>query len=143
MQPIAQPQLTLPAQNPDCLVWFAGDPCDQTLQQYRQAVEQRQQQEWQASVADPLRKQIAEQQRQIGDQQNQIKTLQLRIESRTVEAVQNEARHLAVLNGIGASIGATLAFLVAVAGFRRLARSAARQHEQEPTASAEPARSFF
>ncbi len=143
MQPIAQPQLILSAQKPDCLVWFPGDACDQTLQQYRQAIEQRQQQEWQASVADPLRKQIAEQQKQIGEQQNQIKALQLRIESRTVEAVQSEARHLAVLNGIGASIGATLAFLVAVAGFRRLARSAGRQHEQQPTASAEPVKSFF
>jgi hypothetical protein len=107
------------------------------LQQYHQAAEQRQQQEWQVNVAEPLRKQIADQQKQIVDQQNQIKTLQLKIESRTVEALQSQAHNEALLNGIGAGVGAALALFAAVAGFRRLARSAgAAQREQERTASA-------
>jgi len=122
---------------PDCLVWYAGDPCDEMIQQYHQAVELRQQQELQVRQAAPLQKQIADQQKQIVDQQNQIKTLQLKIESQTFEALQNQARNEALLNGIGAGLGAGLAFLVAVASFRRLARSStASQREHEPTVSA-------
>ncbi|PYX85069.1 MAG: hypothetical protein DMG70_04885, partial [Acidobacteria bacterium] len=81
------------------MVRYAGDPCDELMQQYNQAIEQRQQQEWEASVAAPLRKQIAEQQKQIADQQNQIadqqnqiQTLQVKIESQTTAALQSEAR---------------------------------------------------
>ena len=107
------------------------------IQQYHQAVELRQQQELQVRQAAPLQKQIADQQKQIVDQQNQIKTLQLKIESQTFEALQNQARNEALLNGIGAGLGAGLAFLVAVASFRRLARSStASQREHEPTVSA-------
>jgi len=121
MQLIAQPQAAISAR-PDCLVWYAGDPCDERIQAYRQAVDQRRQQEWQASVTGPLQKQIADQQRQITDQRNQIKALQLKMESQSVEASQSQARNEALLNGIGAGVGAALALLVAVAGFRRLAR---------------------
>jgi len=135
LQPIAQLQPTPLPPKPDCLVWYAGDPCDETIQQYHQAVEQQQRQEWQIKLAEPLQRQIADQQKQIVEQQNQIKTLQLKVESRNAEALQSEARSQAALNGIGAGIGAALALLVAVAGFRRLARLAAGR-EQERTASA-------
>jgi hypothetical protein len=121
MQLMVQLQPGIPAR-PDCLVWYAGDPCDERIQAYRQAVEQRRQQEWQSSMTGPLQKQIADQQKQITEQQNQIKVLQLKMESQSVEASQNEARNEALLNGIGAGVGAALALLVAVAGFRRLAR---------------------
>ena len=136
MQRVAQPQLTGVTAKPDCLVWYAGDPCDERIQQYHQAVEQRRQQEWQASVSAPLQKQIADQQKQITEQQNQIKLLQLRMESQSLEATQSQARNEALLNGIGAGVGAALALLMAVAGFRRLARANASRREQERTASA-------
>jgi hypothetical protein len=137
MQAIAQqPSPHLPLK-PSCLVWYADDPCDGLVQQYHQAVETRQQQEWQVSVTPPLQKQIADQQKQIVDQQSQIRTLQLKIESQTAVALQSDARNEALLNGIGAGVGAALAFLVAVASFRRLARnSAASKREQERAASA-------
>jgi hypothetical protein len=120
---------------PDCLVWYAGDPCDDRIQQYHQAVEQRRQVEWQASVSAPLQKQIADQQKQISDQQHQIKLLQLKMESQTLEASQSLARNEALLNGIGAGVGATLALLVAVAGFRRLARSSSVARGEEERAA--------
>jgi hypothetical protein len=91
-----------------------------------------------ASLRDSaLQKQIADQQKQIVDQQSQIRTLQLKIESQTAVALQSDARNETLLNGIGAGVGAALAFLVAVASFRRLARnSAASKREQERAASA-------
>jgi len=136
MELVAQIQPGIPAK-PDCLIWYAGDPCDERIQAYRQAVEQRHQQEWQASLTGPLQKQIADQKKQITDQQNQIKALQLKMESQSVEASQNEARNEALLNGIGAGVGAALALLVAVAGFRRLARgSKVTAREQGRAASA-------
>ncbi len=137
MQGVAQPQLTGMPVKPDCLVWYAGDPCDERIQQYHQAVEQRRQQEWQTSVSAPLQKQIADQQKQITEQRNQIKLLQLKMESQSMEASQSQARNEALLNGIGAGVGAALALLVAVAGFRRLARSSsASRREEERAASA-------
>ena len=51
-----------PLPKPDCLIWYAGDPCDQQLQQYHQAVAQRQQQEWQNALSARYEKQIADQQ---------------------------------------------------------------------------------
>src|SRR5258705_10948560 len=98
MQGVAQPQLTVMPVKPDCLVWYAGDPCDERIQQFHQAVEQRRQQEWQASVTAPLQKQIAEQRKQISDQQKQIKLLQLKMESQTLESSQSLARNEALLN---------------------------------------------
>jgi hypothetical protein len=137
MQAIAQPQLVRPPLKPNCLVWYAGDPCDALIQQYHQATEQRQQEEWQISVTAPLQKQIADQQTQIADQLRQLKTLQLKIESQRVEALQSEARSQVLLHGIGAGMGAALAFVVAVAGFRRLARNSTASHrEPERAASA-------
>lgn len=134
MQVLAQQQTALPLK-PNCLVWYAGDPCDELIQQYHHAAEQRQQQEWQVSVTAPLQKQIADQQKQIVDQQSQIKTLQLKTESQTMEALRNEARNEALLNGIGAGVGAALAFLVAVASFRRLARNSTASHRAQERAS--------
>jgi hypothetical protein len=122
---------------PDCLVWYAGDSCDQLIQQYNQSVQLRQQQEWQMQVLAPLQKQIAEQQKQLVGQQEQIKTLQLKLLSQTAEALQNQARNQALLDGIGVILGAGLAFLVAVAAFRRLVRnSPAFKEEQGRAASA-------
>jgi hypothetical protein len=135
MQLAAQPPL--PPQ-PHCLVFYAGDPCDQLIQQYNQASEQSQRQEWQDQVTTPLQKQIADQQKQLTLQQNQIRTLQVQIESQTVEALQSEARNQALLNGVGAGIGAGLAFFVAVASFRRLARKATAP-KREPERSSSPA----
>jgi hypothetical protein len=132
-----QPQIPGLPSKPDCLVWYAGDPCDLRIEQYHQALEQHRQVEWQATVTGPLRTQLADQQKQLAAQQNQIKMLQLKMESQTVEASQNQARNEALLNGIGAGVGAALALLVAVAGFRRLARNSSPSREdQERAASA-------
>lgn len=113
MQAIVQPALLPP--RPDCLVWYAGDPCDVVIQQYHQGAEQLQRQEWQATVTAPLQKQIV-------DQQREIKALQLQIEAQTTAALQSEAHTGAIFAGIGAGLGAAFALYVAVACFRRLAR---------------------
>ncbi len=131
-----QPLIPVLPPKPDCLVWYAGDPCDLRIEQYHQALEQRRQLEWQASETGPWQKQVADQQKQIAAQQNQIKMLQLRMESQTVEASQNQARNEALLNGIGAGVGAALALLVAVAGFRRLARNSSASRQDQEQASA-------
>ena len=99
------------------MVRYTDDPCDELMQQYNQTVQQRQQQEWEASVAAPLRKQIAEQQKQIADQQNQIQTLQVKIESQTTAALQSEARNRAALDLVGACLGVGLAFFMAVGAY--------------------------
>ena len=127
MQLIAQLE-PAPPRTPDCLVWYAGDPCDTQIQQYREAITERQQQEWRNSVIAPLQWQIADQQKQIADQQIQIKTLQLKIESQTSEALQGQARNQAFVDGIGAILGAALAFVVTVASFRRLASRSTPTH---------------
>ena len=132
MQVLIQQQFTPLPLKPSCLVWYAGDPCDELIQQYNQAVEQRQRQKWQFDVAAPLQRQIADQQKQIADQQNQIKTLQLKIESQTMDALQSEGRNQALLNGVGAVLGVGLAFFVAVAGFRRLLARSATALKREP-----------
>ena len=137
MQAVPQAQLVQLPQRPNCVVRYAGDPCDELMQQYNQAVQQRQQQEWDATVAAPLRKQIAEQQKLIADQQNQIQSLQVKIESQTTAALQNEARNRAALDLVGACLGVGLAFFVAFAGFQRLARnSMAGKPDQDRAASA-------
>jgi hypothetical protein len=130
MQAIDPQQGAPPPLKPNCLVWYAGDPCDQSIQQYHQTTGRLQQREWQISVTGPLHKQIADQQKQIADQENQLKALQLKIESKTSEALQSEARNQILLNGVGAGIGAALAFLVAVAGFRRLASNSASSRRE-------------
>jgi lipid II:glycine glycyltransferase (peptidoglycan interpeptide bridge formation enzyme) len=108
---------------PDCLVWYAGDPCDVSIQQYHQAVAQLQQQEWQASVTAAVTKQVGEQQKQIAEQQRQIKALQSQITAQTSAALQSEAHTAAIFEGIGAASGVALALFLAVACFRWLARS--------------------
>lgn len=124
MQVLAQPSFpSLPAR-PNCFVWYEGDPCDVQIQQYHQASQLRLQQEWQTNVVSPLLKQLSDQQQQITGQQRQIKTLQIKIESQTATALKSEARNEALLGGVGAGLGATLAFLVAVVAFRKLARNA-------------------
>lgn len=118
ISPIAPPvHLARPA----CLVWYAGDPCDQQIQQYNQAVEAQQRQDWQSSVTARFEKQIADQQKQLTDQQAQIRALQTRIDSQSMEALRSEARSQAFVDGIGVIIGIGLAFLLVVAAFRRLA----------------------
>ena len=134
MQTPAQLPIAPAPVRPGCFVWFAGDPCDQLIQQYNQAIAQRQLQEWQAQTTAPLQKQIAEQQKQIADQQNQIHFLQGKLESQTMDALQSQARNQAFLDGMGAVLGAGLAFFATVAGFRRLARkfpSPKRETERE------------
>lgn len=113
-QPVFQ-QPILP--RPTCVVWYSGDPCDNLIQQYDRAVERGQLEELQASITAPLQKQIADQQKQISAQQTQIKILEAKIESQSSEALRSEASNQALLDGIGAGLGAGLAFLVAVAAF--------------------------
>lgn len=126
-----------PLAKPDCLIWYAGDPCDQLLQQYHQAVDQLQRQEWQSAQNARFEKLIADQQKQIADQQAQIKTLQARIDSQTTEALRSEARNQAFFDGLGGMIGIALAFLVVVAFFRKLARpSPDPPHDRARAASA-------
>jgi hypothetical protein len=93
------------------------------LQQYHQAVDQLQRQEWQSALSARFEKQIADQQKKIADQQVQIKTLQSKIDSQTTEALRSEARTQAFFDGLGGMIGIALAFLVVVASFRKLART--------------------
>jgi hypothetical protein len=121
---LALPQIAPPVQlaRPACLVWYAGDPCDQQVQQYRQVLEEQQRQEWQLSVTARFDKQIADQQKQIIEQQAQIRTLQSRIDSQSMEALRKEARSQAFIDGIGVIIGIGLAFLFVVAAFRKLAQ---------------------
>jgi len=116
---------------PSCLVFYAGDPCEISIQQYNDLVAERKQQEWATSALTPLRAQIAEQQKIIAGQQQQIKTLQVKIDSQTIAALQRDARERASVDFLGAIIGVGLAFLVALAAFRKLAR-AASIHEYEP-----------
>ena len=118
----------IPLSRPDCLIWFPGDACDQQLQQYRQATDQRQQQEWKNALSARYDKQIADQQKQITDQQVQIKTLQTTLDTRTTEALRSEARTQAFFDGLGGIIGIALALLVVVASFRKLARTSESPH---------------
>ena len=121
-----------PLPKPDCLIWYADDPCDQQLQQYHQAVAQRQQQEWKNALSARYEKQIA-------DQQAQIKALQSRLDSQTTEATRSEARTQAFFDGLGGFLGIILAFLVVVAFFRKLARPsppAEQEHDRARAASA-------
>ena len=125
-----------PLAKPDCLIWFAGDPCDQRVQQYHQAVAQRQQQEWQNALSARYEKQLADQQKQLTDQQAQIKTLQSRLDSQTTEALRSEARTQAFFDGLGGFLGIILAFLVVVAFFRKLARPAPPPEQPQDQARA-------
>jgi uncharacterized coiled-coil protein SlyX len=120
---LALAQIASPVQlaRPTCLVWFAGDPCDQQIQQFRQVLEDQQRQAWQSSVTTRFEKQIAAQQKQITEQQAQIRALQTRMDSQTMEALRSEARSQAFVDGIGVIIGIGLAFLFVVVAFRKLA----------------------
>ncbi|HMK23997.1 MAG TPA: hypothetical protein VK466_16810 [Terriglobales bacterium] len=133
-------QIAPPVQlaRPACLVWYAGDPCDQRIQQYRQQLEDQQRQAWQTSITTRYEKQIADQQKQISGQQVQIRTLQARIDSQTLEALRSEARSRSFIDGIGVIIGIGLAFLFVVAAFRRLAQHS--PSDSEPSHAAFPGR---
>jgi predicted PurR-regulated permease PerM len=120
MQALAQ--IPQPLSEPHCLIWYPGDPCDQLLQQYRQALELRQWQEWQNSVTGPFEKQIADQQKLIADQKAQIATLQSRIDSQTMDALRSEAHNQAVMDSLGVIIGIGIAFVMVLAFFRKLTR---------------------
>jgi uncharacterized coiled-coil protein SlyX len=134
MQALAQIPQPLP--EPRCLIWYPGDPCDQLLQQYRQALELRQRQEWQSSAIAPLEKQIAEQQKQIANQKAEIATLQSRIDSETMDALRSEARNQAVLDSLGVIIGIGIAFVIVLAFFRKLTRPSSVAPERSRAASA-------
>jgi PIN domain nuclease of toxin-antitoxin system len=120
MQALAQ--IPQPLSEPHCLIWYPGDSCDQLLQQYRQALESRQRQEWQSSAIAPFEKQIADQQKQIADQKAQIATLQSRIDSQTMDALRSEAHNQAVMDSLGVIIGIGIAFVMVLAFFRKLTR---------------------
>jgi hypothetical protein len=117
------------------VVWYAGDQCDNLIQQYNQALQLRE--DWETEVAAPLRQQIADQQRLIADQQNQIKTLQSMIDSQTSAALQSEARDRAALDFIGACLGVGMALVMVLATFRRLAR---RSPTPDPELGRDPER---
>ena len=130
-------QIPQPLSEPHCLMWYPGDSCDQLLQQYRQALELRQRQEWQSSAIAPFEKQIAEQQKQIANQKAQIATLQSRIDSQTMDALRSEAHNQAVMDSLGVIIGIGIAFVMVLAFFRKLTRpSAAAPPERSRAASA-------
>jgi len=130
-------QIPQPLSEPHCLIWYPGDPCDQIVQQYRQALESRQRQEWQSSVIAPFEKQIGEQQKQIAEQKAQIAALQSRIDSQTMDALRSEARNQAVLDSLGVIIGIGIAFVMVLAFFRKLTRpSPAATPERTRAASA-------
>ena len=118
----------IPVAKPDCLIWFPGDACDQQLQQYRQAVDQRQQQEFQNALSARYDKKVSEQQKIIIDLQAQTRTLQTRLDSQTSEALRSEARTQAFFDGLGGILGIALAFLVAMASFRKLTRTPESPH---------------
>jgi hypothetical protein len=113
---------------PDCLVWYADDPCDRLIQQYHQAALLSQQQQWQVSVTAPLQKQIA-------DQQRQIKALQLQIATQTSAALQTEAHTAAIFEGIGAGLGVAFALFIAVAFFRWLAGDSPLMNQEHKQAA--------
>ena len=113
----------IPVSKPDCLIWFPGDACDQQLQQYRQAADQRQRQEFQNALSARYDKKFSEQQKIIIDLQTQTRTLQTRLDSQTTEALRSEARTQAFFDGLGGIIGVVLAFLVVMASFRKLTRA--------------------
>lgn len=138
LAPMQAAQLPLPPvpAKPGCMVWFAGDPCDQLIQQYNQAIVQRQQLEWQLQTTAALEKQLAGQQKQISEQQNQIQALQMKLDSETSESLRAQARNQAFVDGVGAVIGAGLAFVVTVVGFRRLTRGSPAHHDGESLTSA-------
>ena len=121
MQLIVQPAPS--PLRPDCLVWYAGDPCDVAIRQYHQEADQSQRQEWQVSVMAPLQKQIV-------DQQRQIKALQLQIAAQTTAALESEARTGVIFEGIGTGLGVAFALFLAVACFRRLARNSLKRDPQ-------------
>ena len=129
-------QIPQPLSEPHCLIWYPGDPCDQLLQQYRQALELRQRQEWQTSAIAPFEKQIADQQKQIANQKAEIATLQSRIDSQTMDALRSEARNQAVLDSLGVIIGIGIAFVIVLAFFRKLARPSNVAPERSRAASA-------
>ena len=135
----AVPQIAPPLQlaRPGCLVWYAGDPCDQQIQQYHRVLEDQQRQEWQSSVTSRFEKQIADQQKQMTEQQAQIHTLQARIDSQTMDALRSEARSQAFVDGIGVIIGIGLAFLFVVAAFRKLSNHGPTDTEENHAASAQ------
>jgi hypothetical protein len=134
MQAAQLPIPPVPAK-PGCLVWFAGDPCDQLIQQYNQAIAQRQQQEWQIQATAALERQLAGQRKQIADQRTQIQALQVKLDSQTTESMQAQARNQAFVDGMGAVIGAGLAFLVTVVGFRRLTRGSVLKRDENALSS--------
>jgi hypothetical protein len=136
MQSLAQMPPPVQLSRPSCLVWYAGDPCDQQVQQFREMSEEQQRQDWQSSVTARFEKQVAGQQKQITEQQAQIRALQTRIDSQSVEALRSEARSQAFVDGIGVIIGIGLAFLLVVAAFRRLAHPSPATSEHTSTASA-------
>jgi hypothetical protein len=113
---------------PDCLVWYADDPCDVLMQQYHEAAVLSQQQEWQVSVTAALQK-------QIGDQQKQIKALQLQIAAQTDAALQTEAHTAAIFEGIGAGLGTAIALFIAIACFRWLARNSSFMKQEHRDAA--------
>jgi len=118
----------IPVSKPDCLIWFPGDACDQQLQQYRQVADQRQQQEFQNALSARYDKKFSEQQKIIIDLQRQTRTLQSRLDSQTSEALRSEARTQAFFDGLGGILGIALAFLVAMASFRKLTRTPESPH---------------
>jgi uncharacterized coiled-coil protein SlyX len=124
MQALSQLPPPVQIARPACLVWYAGDPCDQQIQQYRELSEEQQRQAWQSSMTARFEKQIADQQKQINEQQAQLRALQTRIDSQSMEALHSEARSQAFVDGIGVIIGIGLAFLFVVAAFRKLAHHA-------------------
>ena len=59
----------------------------------------------------------------------------MKLNSQTTESLQAQARNHAFVDGMGAVIGAGLAFLVTVVGFRRLTRSSLLKRDEDALTS--------
>jgi len=123
-------QLTVVPPKPTCnpASIFTGTDCQDRINLYNQAVEQRRQQELQLYVnrqkelaSAPLQQQIASLNKLTADQQAQIKNLQSQIQTQTVASIA--ARNQGLQQGVGMGVGATLVLFALIFGIRRLMKN--------------------
>jgi hypothetical protein len=130
MQSETPVQLTVVPPKPMCnpASIFTGTDCQDRINLYNQAVEQRRQQELHLYVnrqkelaSAPLQQQIASLNKLTADQQAQIKNLQSQIQTQTVASIA--ARNQGLQQGVGICVGATLVLVAMIFGIRRLMKN--------------------
>jgi hypothetical protein len=145
-------QLTQVPPKPTCIPYalFSGAACNDLWNAYKQALAQRQQQEFQlhvnrqkelvsAQVTVPLQQQIADLNKLTTDQQDQIKKLQEQMQADAVAAVEAKAdAHTAGLQkGAGLGAGGMLLLVGIVFGIRKFTQGFnVTKKEQAKAASA-------